>query len=155
MYSNAQYWLKTKPTVWDNLRKGKILQALGVFLITLRGKYYHIEFVHNNIAYSSTMSEGVRAINISKLNKDEYEIKEIQNVNIADALERFGEIRGFKYDWLGIFLSQMFPINKHHPKKLFCSETVAHMLRVSTPHFYGVNLLDNYLQDRNRHIKKG
>lgn len=151
----VEIWFRKKPNANDYLKKFNFLAFLATKLITTRGNYYHVEFVYNGYAYSSTTKAGVRKIHISQLNKEEYDIFYATRVDVPIAIKRFEYIEGLPYDAKGIFLSQFFPINKHNEKAYFCSEVVAFMLGMSEPNWYGVNILIPVLVDREKYINLG
>jgi len=67
--------------------------------------------------------------------KQEYDIFLLEK-NISFSVAQFVKYKlrkelGKKYDWLGIWLSQVFPFRKHKRNKWFCSELTAYALMLA------------------------
>jgi hypothetical protein len=87
-------------------------------------KYSHVELVADNIWYtSSPRDDGVvkREIDYDPDHWDMFELNIHKNKEIIDFID--AEM-GKRYDWLGIFLSQIIKLNIHNPNRWFCSEIV-------------------------------
>jgi hypothetical protein len=151
MYNSVEVWFRHKPTAKNYFKKLSLGKALMNWLITLRGKYSHVELVIDNYAYSAILDKGVRRTEVVRLNRYEYDVVEVRDVDLEYITEFYLRTKGHKYDILGILLSQMFPINRHCPNKWFCSEWVMNALGYSKTQMHGVNLAYSLLSDRSRH----
>lgn len=116
---------------WGDKWYHKITSAL--VKVWTRGKYTHVELINDDDTecpkgwcwYSaSAFNEGlvrVKNITIKEGHWDIYELGNFRQYDAFDFME--GEI-GKKYDWPGIFLTQIFRLGRHHKEKWFCSEIV-------------------------------
>lgn len=89
-----------------------------------KSKYSHVELIdsHNNWITSSPRDGGVvkRSVDFHHNNWDVFEI----NIDEKEVMNFFNEELGKKYDWLGIFFSQIIKLNIHNKSRWFCSEII-------------------------------
>lgn len=112
-------------------------KAKGTFLdrairYWTRQRHSHCEFVFSDGLWfsASPRDQGTRFKPISA-NPESWDFVELP---LTDKQERFLRIwcymrRYRKYDWLGIFLCHLLPMNVQDPKKYFCSEVMAEGLQ--------------------------
>ena len=95
-----------------------------------KSPYSHCEVVINNIWYSSSPVDlSVRAKQIScDYSKWDFILLTDDAVKEARMIEYFYNEQGKKYDWLGIVLSQVIPLDIQNPNRWFCSEISSAML---------------------------
>jgi len=97
--------------------------------------YSHVELVIADMWYSTSPRDlKVRAKEI-KPKKGHWDFIEI-DLDQEHFRQLFKETVGAKYDWWGIFLSQLFPLNIHSRKKWFCSEWCAEALQLAKSNKY-------------------
>lgn len=168
MREDVEIWYKYRPTPKEFLDKLKLLAFIVTSFITMRNwkkrynKPYHVEFVipSLNVAYSAIGAKdvngkvGVRYISLNDLEKSHYGVITAKSVDISNALKVFKEREGLKYDKVGIFLTQVFNMNRHNPNKDFCSKLVSAMLGTTSPHQHGVMDVLDYVKDRNKTIEE-
>ena len=117
--------------------KGKGL--IGDYLIRwwTRSQYSHCELIINNTWYTSSMRDGgVRRRFSAARPSDHWDFVDV-DMSVGDSLDaitKFSEILGKKYDWIGIFFSQFIKADGHERHKWFCSEVCAYMLGLDKPH---------------------
>ena len=96
-------------------------------------KYSHVELIINGLWYSTSPRDlRVRAKQIEP-KQGHWDFVEI-DVSIKQKKEMvkfFKSQFGKKYDWLGIFLSQVIPLNIQEPSRWFCSEICSCALKKS------------------------
>ena len=118
--------------------KGDIIDKLVRFWTN--SKYSHTELVIQNDNMNSywitshNECNGVRVIENRLINKDDWDfilIDNVTNENIQKINQLLKPELGKKYDYLGIFLSQVIPIEIDNPDKWFCSEIVSYLLKNS------------------------
>lgn len=86
------------------------------------GPYSHCEVVMDGMAYSASQyHNAVRAWHFQE-DHNKWDIVELDSLDENIILTFFRNELGKKYDWLGIFLSQLFPFQIHNKSKWFCSE---------------------------------
>lgn len=113
-------------------------QDTGIFAQLIRiwtfSKYSHCEVIFSDgLAFSSHVADGgTRFINLSYPSPAKWDI-----IEIPTTVEEEIAIKAFcyrelncKYDWLGIFLSQVLPFRREHPDRWFCSELCAAILKL-------------------------
>lgn len=89
----------------------------------------HVELVIDGVWYSSShYDNGVRATTAINGKSGNWEIYELEGYDKNKALEVFDKVKGSKYDWLGILLSQGIDLGVHNKNRYFCSELVMEML---------------------------
>lgn len=89
-----------------------------------KSQYSHCELVIHNLWYSSSPRNGkvrFEAINPNSSHWDYIDIQ-VSPEQTANLVAFFQSRIGKKYDWLGIALSQVLPLNIDDPKRWFCSE---------------------------------
>ena len=103
--------------------------------------FSHVEMVFSDgVSFSSSPRDGgCRFKNINYANTNHWVIIELPWITEGDE----ADIRGFchnqdgkLYDWCGIFLSQVLPLNIQEPNRWFCSEITAHCLKAAKPSQY-------------------
>lgn len=112
-------------------RKGFFNNAIYYWQSLLRKarkyrQYTHVEVVVNGIWYTSSYNgDGIRKRMIDG-NNGHWDFHTIETTLEQDKLiaEWFNKRLERGYDWYGILLSQVLPLNIEHPKKWFCSEAV-------------------------------
>lgn len=111
---------------------------IGDKLIKLwtRSKYSHVEIVIGGVWYSSSMRDGGARKRPGLIARSDHWDYLMIDCDIDKALAVFEKHKNQKYDWLGIFLTQFLPLNRHSKNKVFCSELVAEMLGWDNPHQY-------------------
>lgn len=114
---------------------------MGDKLIRLwtHSKYSHVELIINDTWYTSSIRDGgVRQRHSKARPLDHWDFIEIDLAHdqALEALTKFNEIRGQKYDWIGILFSQLIKTDGHARGKWFCSEVCAYMLGLQKPHRY-------------------
>lgn len=93
-----------------------------------KSKYSHVELVikhgenpKNWRWISSENFIGVRS-KLIQYNPDNWDFIKLTNLNEQDTLDFLNDKIGAKYDWKGIFLSNIFKLEQHDVDKWFCSE---------------------------------
>lgn len=110
----------------------------GIFALAIRAwtwsKYSHCELVFSDgRAFSSHVRDGgTRFISMSYPSPTVWDFIEIPATSEDEALVRaFCEAElNCKYDWNGIFLSQVLPFRRQHPERWFCSEVCSAALQL-------------------------
>ncbi|WP_319533439.1 hypothetical protein [uncultured Cohaesibacter sp.] len=105
-----------------------------------RSAYSHVELVERVVGYGETATAwsssprdgGVRSKAIT-FTADKWELVPVDWAP-TDAPGRISLDAGAKYDWLGILLSQILPIQWHSDDRWFCSEIIADVLDFPDPH---------------------
>lgn len=97
------------------------------------GKYSHCELLDNK-GYSisaSSRDDGVRKKKIPiDLDKWDYFVINLKHPAKFKWLETFYQLtKDSKYDWYGIFLSQILPFGIEDPNKYYCSEWILYFLK--------------------------
>lgn len=92
-------------------------------------KYSHCEIVFSNgVAFSSHVANGgTRFISFLSPSPRVWDFIEISTSPQEEAELRVWcqDELNCKYDWLGIFFSQVLPLRREHPNRWFCSEVCA------------------------------
>lgn len=109
--------------------------------IWTRSRFSHVEMVFSDgMSFSSSPRDGGCRFKEIDYNKPshwvlfpipwitEYDEQEIRAFCINQD--------GTKYDWTGIFLSQVLPLNIQEPNRWFCSEIAANSLKAKRPAQY-------------------
>lgn len=95
------------------------------------GPYSHVELVDTNDSkaprnwtwYSaSSFDEGEVRIKSVDCKCHHWDVWEVVGADEQAAFDFIKSQVGKKYDWLGIFLTQVLPLDKHDHNKWFCSE---------------------------------
>lgn len=136
-------------------------------LIKLRtfGKYSHCEFIDTNNYISpnlwtwisvSTNSSIPNARELLYFDENEWDVYDLpENIDYSESLKWVFDNLIVRYDYLGIFFSQLFNINIEDKEKYFCSEFIALQLKKTsllcddtTPaHYYSPNKLFHKLNN--------
>ena len=112
-----------------------------------RSNYTHVELIIDDTWYSSSHTDGgvrERVISGNSGNWDIYSIEGDQPF----ALLMYELSLGCKYDWPGIFFSQVLPLGRHAKSRYFCSELIGDMLGIEDPHTYAPHELFNLLNNQ-------
>jgi hypothetical protein len=115
--------------------KGTGIVDMAIRLFTF-SKYSHCELLFNDSVWfgnnpNGNLQTGFRRRIMIDIDKywDFVEIKMTEDEE--NRIKKFCESeRDCNYDWKGIFLSQIFPLNKENPDKWFCSEICTAALQV-------------------------
>lgn len=111
-----------------------------------RSPYSHVELIIDGVWYSSSHTDGgvrSRVINHNPLHWDFIDVP----FDAKHALNVFDGAKHYKYDWLGIALSQAVALDWHTKDRYFCSELVAEMLGFSEPQRYSPGSLFNKFKE--------
>ena len=124
-----------------------------VICLVTGSKYSHCELVFGGIdppagsyCASATARGGIvrfTRIDLGSGRWDVFPLLTLDGFDEAYARQWFNEHAGARYDYFGLlwFLLPIKAIN--HPKRFFCSEAMAHALRLRSPHkFHPQRLLD-------------
>lgn len=112
------------------------------------GRYSHCEIVLPSGRWisASPRDGGVRYVdNEMDLSKWDFVAIKVDDKPLAKATQWAATQEGKKYDWTGIFLSQILPFCIENPRKFFCSEFCIHffqrmnMLSEVIPQLHGPN----------------
>lgn len=98
-----------------------------------RGPYSHTELQIGDYLFSASQYDGsVRYIPMHRITEKNWDIVDLGSWDLDyDRIEHFSKTQiGKKYDWKGIFLSQIFPFNTHSKNRWFCSEICHYALMV-------------------------
>lgn len=130
------------------LYKGKGLPGNAITRFWTKSIYSHCELVIDGHCYSASfMDGGVRKKRIN-LNSGRWDVFDIPWADEEHALDFFEKTQGSKYDWLGIFGSQMLNRRSQHDHRFFCSEWVGDAVKIPTPEIHSphtIGLLCEYL----------
>ena len=128
-------------------RAGKI----GDKIVGLVSVFSHIELEINGVCYSASNRDGgVRSKVIDTSNKQKwvsFDLKKDIDENIC--LLYFESVRGQKYDWLNILLTQLIKLDIQSDNKQICSEFVANCLGLENAHKYSPESLFYKLKELN------
>lgn len=95
-----------------------------------KSNYSHVEIVFDDMWYSISPRDNYIRRKKIDFKEENWDFIEIQ-INSSSFEEFFKKTEGMKYDWLGIFLSQVFPLNVDAKNRYFCSEWCSEALGVS------------------------
>lgn len=90
------------------------------------GPYSHVELIdkRGNL-YSASQHHNMVRVARFRLKPEHWDVFELSdNLSEKRALYFIRSQMHFKYDWIGILLSQVIPLRIHEPNKWFCSELV-------------------------------
>lgn len=112
-----------------------------------KSPYSHVELIAGDAYYgqltecysSSETDGGVRMKSIC-LDGEEWDLITLLHYP-STAANFIQQKAGQKYDWLGILLSQVFPLARHRKNRWFCSEICAAALGFEQPHRYSPGAL--------------
>jgi uncharacterized protein YycO len=107
-------------------------RSIGVYSALIKwwtnSPYDHCEILFpNGTLISAIDMQGVRAMTVSSLSPDVWDIVEVMATPSQEAKAyqwALGEL-GCKYDWMGILLCQVLRLGRHHSDRWFCSEFCA------------------------------
>lgn len=119
-------------------------------------KYSHTELILDSTWYSSSpRSNKVRVKHIDMDYKWDYVKIDVDKDDIVKAKLFLYDELGKKYDWKGIVLTQVFPLQKHSNNRWFCSELCAQVLinvgvldSKHKAHWYSPGLLHDALDSK-------
>lgn len=116
--------------------------------IWTRSKYSHVEIVLSRnethfVGLSASPRDGGVRIETIEIKPDHWDFFPAQG-----DLEQIEAAVGARYDWQGIFLSQILPLGIGSASRYFCSELVAVFLGLLKPQSYSPG-------DIVRHLTKG
>ena len=120
-------------------RNGKIRDKI----VGLVSVFSHVELEINGVCYSSSnRDKGVRSKVIDTSNAQKwlsFDLKKDIDENIC--LLYFESVRGQKYDWLNILLTQLIKLDIQSDNKQICSEFVANCLQLDNAYKYSPEAL--------------
>ena len=116
---------------------------LGDKVVGIASIFSHVELEINGVCYSSSnRDKGVRSKVIDTSNAQKwlsFDLKKDIDENIC--LLYFESVRGQKYDWLNIFLTQIIKVNIQSSNKQICSEFVGNCLQLDNAYKYSPEAL--------------
>ncbi len=123
--------------------KDKIIGLVSVFS--------HVELEINNICYSSSNRDGgIRSKQIDTSNAQKWLSFDLKkDIEANRCLLYFESVRGQKYDWLNILLTQLIKLDIQSDNKQICSEFVANCLGLENAHKYSPESLFFKLKELN------
>lgn len=128
-------------------RNGKIRDKI----VGLVSVFSHVELEINGVCYSASNRDGgVRSKVIDTSNAQKwlsFDLKKDIDENIC--LLYFESVRGQKYDWLNILLTQLIKLDIQSDNKQICSEFVANCLGLENAHKYSPESLFYKLKELN------
>jgi len=117
-----------------------ILEVL-IFIWTW-GKYTHVELIddrsginnpnHWNWYSASGLTEGIVRMKNVKYKPEDWDIWNVDSIDIESVIRYFDIQDGKAYDWVGIMFNQFIPLRLHSKDKWFCSEIVTRAIQVSS-----------------------
>ena len=120
-------------------RSGKIRDKI----VGLVSVFSHVELEINGVCYSSSnRDKGVRSKVIDTSNAQKwlsFDLKKDIDENIC--LLYFESVRGQKYDWLNILLTQLIKLDIQSDNKQICSEFVGNCLQLDNAYKYSPEAL--------------
>jgi hypothetical protein len=124
--------------------KGRLLDKLIAFW-TL-GKYSHVEIVYEGVAYSSSSRDG----GVRRKIIDDFETSgkwDIFDIKIDPVQLQFlyHITQTKKYDWVGIFLSELIKFNIQSKNRWYCSEWIAFLYNMQSKNKIKTNISPNKL----------
>ena len=128
-------------------KEGKI----GDKVVGLVSVFSHVELEINGVCYSSSNRDyGVRSKIIDTSNKQKWVSFELKkDIDINNCLSYFESVKGQKYDWLNILLTQLIKLDIQSDNKQICSEFVANCLGLENAHKYSPESLFFKLKELN------
>ena len=128
-------------------RNGKIRDKI----VGLVSVFSHVELEINGVCYSASNRDGgVRSKVIDTSNKQKwvsFDLKKDIDENIC--LLYFESVRGQKYDWLNILLTQLIKLDIQSDNKQICSEFVGNCLQLDNAYKYSPEALFYKLKELN------
>jgi hypothetical protein len=97
--------------------------------------YSHVELVINHEWYSSSIRDkGVRKKRMyPKLQN--WDLLEV-DIDIVHVLNIYNKYENSKYDFTGVLLTHLIPLNIESKNKKFCSELCAEFMKLDAPYTY-------------------
>lgn len=86
-------------------------------------KYSHCEFYINGKLWGISSEQKVRSLE-QPLNLDKWDLLTINSLTEEDVKQFYEKTKGAKYDWQGVFLSNVIAKRKQNSEKYTCSEWV-------------------------------
>ena len=128
-------------------RNGKI----GDKIVGIVSVFSHVELEINGVCYSSSNRDyGVRSKIIDTSNKQKWVSFDLKkDIEVNRCLLYFESVRGQKYDWLNILLTQLIKLDIQSDNKQICSEFVANCLGLENAHKYSPESLFFKLKELN------
>lgn len=128
-------------------RNGKI----GDKIVGLVSVFSHVELEINGVCYSASNRDGgVRSKVIDTSNKQKWVSFDLKkDIDVNRCLLYFESVRGQKYDWLNILLTQLIKLDIQSDNKQICSEFVANCLGLENAHKYSPESLFYKLKELN------
>ena len=128
-------------------RNGKI----GDKIVGLVSIFSHVELEINGVCYSSSnRDKGVRSKVIDTSNAQKWVSFDLKkDIDVNRCLLYFETVRGQKYDWLNIFLTQIIKLNIQSSNKQICSEFVGNCLQLDNAYKYSPEALFYKLKELN------
>ena len=128
-------------------RNGKI----GDKIVGLVSVFSHVELEINGVCYSASNRDGgVRSKVIDTSNKQKWVSFDLKkDIDVNRCLLYFETVRGQKYDWLNIFLTQIIKVNIQSRNKQICSEFVANCFNLKDAYKYSPESLFYALKELN------
>ena len=128
-------------------RNGKIRDKI----VGLVSVFSHVELEINGVCYSSSNRDrGVRSKVIDTSNAQKWLSFDLKkDIDVNRCLLYFESVRGQKYDWLNIFLTQIIKVNIQSSNKQICSEFVANCLQLDNAYKYSPEALFYKLKELN------
>ena len=113
-----------------------------------KSEYSHVELIIGDYWYSISPRDTYVRKKIIDYKEDHWDIIDIDaRYSPGYALLFYEKIKGSKYDWAGILLSQVLPLNVHDRKRWFCSEFVAATLKIDNPNRYSPEDLYKFITE--------
>ena len=128
-------------------RNGKICDKI----VGLVSVFSHVELEINGACYSSSnRDKGVRSKVIDTSNAQKWLSFDLKkDIEVNRCLLYFESVRGQKYDWLNILLTQLIKLDIQSDTKQICSEFVANCLGLENAHKYSPEALFYKLKELN------
>lgn len=108
----------------------------GKMICLLTGSiFYHVELIIDDLWVSADSPMGVTISKLQPIKHEHWEyvdlgIKKVYEKDFNVIMSYIDSLKGKKYDYLAIILSQLLPLNLHNENKLFCSEIVVIILKL-------------------------
>ena len=128
-------------------RAGKLADKV----VGIASVFSHVELEINGVCYSSSNRDrGVRSKVIDTSNAQKWLSFDLKkDIEVNRCLLYFESVRGQKYDWLNILLTQLIKLNIQSRNKQICSEFVANCLGLENAHKYSPESLFFKLKELN------
>lgn len=98
-----------------------------------KSEYYHVEIILDGY-WVSIFEDGVKINRLREL-EGSWDYADLGDIEVSEVQrELFFKFlflqNGKKYDFMGIFFSQLIPLRLQNPKRWFCSECVTSLLKL-------------------------